>query len=164
MWRKHLCRLLTLWLGTHCGVWSPCCRSLPSAWLALLILAEISLLSCPSLEITLPGYLKLLTVFISMPSIVMVDWGALLFGAGWKRTSAIPSLMVRPNSLEASKSLFSMVCRSLDLCAKSAQSSANQCCLDSIRVIDLAVSQQRLNMEPPKMQQIYAYPLISCTV
>ena len=55
-------------------------QSLPRAWVALLILTEISLLNCPSLKIMLPRYLKLLTVFISMPSIVMVGWGALLFG------------------------------------------------------------------------------------
>ena len=54
--------------------------------LVLLILTEISLSSCPSHEIMLPRYLKLLTVFISMPSIVMVGWGLQLFAASWKRT------------------------------------------------------------------------------
>ena len=93
-------------------------QSLPRAWLALLILAEISLSSCPR-------YLKLLTVFCAVPLIVMVGWGSLLVGAGWKRTLVFLRLMVRPNSFDAFENLFSMVWRSPDRHAISVHSSAN---------------------------------------
>ena len=106
--------------------------SLPRAWLALLIIAEISLSSCPSLEITFTRYVKLLTVFSSMSSIVMVGWGVLLFGASWERTSIFPRLLVRQNSFEASENLFSMLCRVTGLVCHECTVIGKQNCLDEI--------------------------------
>ena len=111
--------LYTLSLVARVTLWwlSNLLRSRPRAWLALPILAEISLSREASLEITLPRYLKLSTVFSSVSSIVRVGCGALEFGAGWKSTSVFPRLIVSPNWFAASGNLLRMTCRSPGLWA-----------------------------------------------
>lgn len=56
-------------------------------WLALLMRTEISLSSEPSEEMMLPMHLTCLTVFSSVPSMVIVGLGTLEPGAGWNRRS-----------------------------------------------------------------------------
>ena len=143
MWGQQLYRLSALWSGTHCGVWTLCCGvfqefSLPH-WSSQKFPCQV----VHHLISHIQGTWSSWSVFISMPFTVMLGWGALLFGARWKWTSVFPRLMVRPNSFKASENLFGMVCRSLDLCAMSAQSSANSAAwIRSVRVFDLTVSWQ----------------------
>ena len=90
------------------------------------ILDATSLSRESSLEIILPRYLKLSTTFSSTSSMEIAGCEASELGSRWKSTSVFPRLIVRPNCLEASEKLFSMACRSPDLGAMSAQSSAKR--------------------------------------
>ena len=101
--------------------------SLPKAWLALLILDVISLSRDPSFEMAmLPRYLKLSIFASGMLSKRTFGSMGVVFGAGWCSTSVLLRLMVRPMAFDASENLLSIICRSLSLCARRAQSSAKR--------------------------------------
>ena len=129
---------------------SQCCRtfvqSLPSAWLVFWIRAVISLLKDPLLDIVLSRFLKESMFFnCVMPMEIHGCQGA-LFRAGWGRSSIFLGLIVRPNTLDASANLLTVVCRWFSKWAIRLQSSTNNASVISLsRVFAFALRHQRSN-------------------
>ena len=83
----------------HCQMlcwFNTCDHKQPRAWLALQILALISLSREPSLGMTLSRYLKFSTVFNLNPSMEVEEGRTVYVVAGWSSTSVLPRLMVSP--------------------------------------------------------------------